>query len=198
MNADTTQHAFAALKSALDIYYPLHPDTWAELQTICHCRTLDKGQFLYPAGKTPTSFAFVFKGLFRSFITDCKGHEYNKIFFDEGTFPGSMVALLTGTASEFSVEALEPAVVIEIAFQPYRKLLEQHHDLALFQVQYLEKNWLLSKEPREVALVQEEARQRYERFVAENPTLHKRLPQYLIASHLGITPTQLSRIKKNR
>ena len=119
------------------------------------------------------------------------------MFFDEGTFPGSMAALLRETPSLFTVEALEPSLVLEIEFKPFRKLLHEHHDLALFQVHYLEKNWLLAKEPREVALVQQSARLRYEKFIEDYPALARRLPQYLIASHLGITPTQLSRIKKN-
>lgn len=45
-------------------------------------------------------------------------------------------------------------------------------------------------------LVQEDAAQRYRRFLRRSPTLAERLPQYHIASHMGITPTQLSRIRK--
>ena len=198
MDSAVSKPALAALKAAMDRYYPLRGETWQVLESFCQCRTLARGEALYPVGCQPTSFAFVVQGLFRNFITDEKGHEYNKIFFDEGTFPGVMVALLTETPSQFTIEALEPSLVVEIAFKPFRRLLEERHDLALFQLHYLERNWLLSKEPREVALVQEEAGQRYDRFVAEYPGLHQRLPQYLVASHLGITPTQLSRIKKAR
>ena len=49
---------------------------------------------------------------------------------------------------------------------------------------------------REVALVQEDAASRYARFVQEAPALAKRLPLFHIASHLGVTPTQLSRVRK--
>ena len=78
----------------------------------------------------------------------------------------------------------------------YRKLLMEKHDLKLFQIYYLEKNWLVAKEIREVEIVQNNAAQRYKKFLAEYPSLEERLPQYHIASHLGITPTQLSRIRK--
>jgi hypothetical protein len=44
--------------------------------------------------------------------------------------------------------------------------------------------------------VQEDASQRYVRFIQDYPFLVERLPQHHIASHLGITPTQLSRIRK--
>ncbi|WGL15018.1 hypothetical protein PVT68_09520 [Microbulbifer bruguierae] len=44
--------------------------------------------------------------------------------------------------------------------------------------------------------MQEDAGARYQQFLRDFPKLAARLPQYHIASHLGITPTQLSRIRK--
>ena len=73
----------------------------------------------------------------------------------------------------------------------------QNDELKLFQIYYLEKNWLLAKESREIEFVQNDASARYLCFINEYPALKDRLPQYHIASYLGITPTQLSRIKKN-
>ena len=70
-------------------------------------------------------------------------------------------------------------------------------DLKLFQIYYLEKNWLLAKDSREIEIVQDDATARYLRFIGENHRLVNRLAQYHIASHLGITPTQLSRIRRN-
>jgi hypothetical protein len=60
---------------------------------------------------------------------------------------------------------------------------------------YLEKNWVVKKEPLEVSLKYETAKKRYLQLV-ENTSLYNRLKQHHIASYLGITPTQLSRIKK--
>jgi CRP-like cAMP-binding protein len=197
LNDDTNrQQAFDALKRAMDSYHPLTNETWEALRAICKFVSVNKYHHLYPAGQIPASFAFVFSGLFRVFITDGSGSEYTKIFFEEGQFPGSMSALLTGTPSRFTIEALEPSQVIEIHFKAYRQLLMDSDDLKLFQIHYLEKNWLLAKEPREVELVQEDATQRYQRFVSHYPSLVNRVPQYHIASHLGITATQLSRIRK--
>ena len=86
---------------------------------------------------------------------------------------------------------------MEIDFLAYRQLMTEKSDLKLFQIYYLEKNWLLAKDSREIEIVQEDATARYLRFIDESPALVNRLAQYHIASHLGITPTQLSRIRKN-
>lgn len=182
----------------MDSYALLSDKTWEALTAICEFRSLAKHQVLYPCSEVPNSFAFVYSGLFRTFINDDNGNEYNKNFFDKGSFPGSMAALLTSSPSQFTVEALEPALIITINFSAYRKLLMQANDLKLFHIFYLEKNWLLAKDARELQIVQENSAQRYQRFLKEYPSISARIPQYHIASHLGITPTQLSRIRKKR
>ncbi len=188
--------ALIALKRTMGLYSPISAETWSALKAVCKFGVIDKHQILYQAGEVPTSYSFVYSGLFRNFITDEKGNEYNKNFFDEGTFPGSMAALLNSAPSRFTIEALEPSSIIEINFKGYRKLLIEKHDLKLFQIYYLEKNWLLAKDAREVEIVQNNATQRYKKFLEDYPSLEERLPQYHIASHLGVTPTQLSRIRK--
>ncbi|WDE03347.1 Crp/Fnr family transcriptional regulator [Thalassomonas viridans] len=187
---------FTALHKAMSAYYPISGQTWREFTDICELVSIEKNEFLYPVGQVPNSFAFVYSGLFRLFIADEKGNEYNKMFFDENTFPGSMVALLKNGPSRFAIEALEASKVITINFNGFRRLLASREDLKMFHIHYLEQNWLIAKEAREVALVQEEAQARYLRFLDEYQQLELRLPQYHIASHLGITPTQLSRIRK--
>lgn len=177
-------------------YFPLSDATWQRLSAICQYRELNKHAVLYPVGAVPTHFSFVFKGLFRVFITDAKGNEYNKHFFSEGMFPGSMAALLQSRPSDFAIVALEDSAIIELDFKAYRQLLDSCEDLKWYQIHYLEKNWLIQKEAREIALVQEDAASRYARFCKNHPDWLARLPQHHIASHLGVTPTQLSRIRK--
>lgn len=184
-----------ALRAAMEDYSPLSERSFHELSLICRHTTIDAGSDLYPVGIVPRSFAFVESGLLRATFLDSQGVAYDKIFFELGSFPGSMVALLTGKPSHFNVQAIEVSSVLEIDFQRFRALLERHHDLALFQVRYLERNWVINKEAREVSLATSDATKRYEEFLTQHPGLAARLPQFMVASHLGITPTQLSRIR---
>ncbi len=190
-------NAFLALRIAMTAYAPISDDTWQALQKTCRFQTLNKNTILYRAGEIPSHYGFIYQGLFRCYVCDEKGTEYNKNFFNEGMFPGAMTTLLTKTPSRLSFQALEQSSIIEIDFAAYRKLLLEKNDLKLFQIYYLEKNWLLAKDAREIELVQDDATGRYLRFVEQYPNLVERLPQYHIASHLGVTPTQLSRIRKN-
>lgn len=184
------------LKKVIDSYYPISADTWARLQVNLSCIDIKKNESISKINETPNSFYFVTKGLLRVFINDEKGTEYNKTFFNEGTFPGTMVSLLKNKPSEFEIQALENCELIQINFKKYRELLEKSSDLKMFHICYLERNWLIKMESKDVSFVQKDAQERYEDFLENYPDLESRLPQYHIASHLGITPTQLSRIRK--
>ena len=191
------EKAFIALRNSLSLYTSISDSTWQAFVDICKFKQVTKHSFLDKIGNIPSSFSYIYKGLIRCFSCDEKCNEYNKVFFDEGKFPGSMTALLTSSPSILSLEAVEDTLVIEINFIAYRKLMLRNDELKLFQIYYLEKHWLIAKESREIEFVQNDATARYRCFLSDYPALRDRLPQYHIASYLGITPTQLSRIRKN-
>ena len=134
--------AFTALKNAMDFYAPISHKTWQNLRTFCKFKILPKHHILYPCAEVPKSFAFVHTGLFRVFTSDHDGGEYNKKFFDAGSFPGSMTALLTSSPSQFTVESLEPSSIVIIDFGAYRKLLLETDDL-----NYLNLSRIFFKQP---------------------------------------------------
>ncbi len=177
-------------------YSSISEGTWQGIKKISRFRLSRKNSLLYEIGEVPVSFAFVYCGLVRCYVIDESGNEYNKNFFDEGMFPGSMTALLTSSPSVLAFEAIEDVLFVEIDFAAYRKLMLEKDDLKIFQISYLEQNWVLAKDAREIEIVQENATERYLRFTKKYPGLVNRLPQYHIASHLGVSPTQLSRIRK--
>lgn len=91
---------------------------------------------------------------------------------------------------------MENTELLEYDAAAYKLLLERFPDLAMFHIKYLEKNWVADKEESEITLKYQTAKQRYLTFLKDNPALIKRLKQYRIASFLGVTPTQLARIRK--
>lgn len=188
--------AFQSLKRTLSTYYPISDETWRQYSQLCRYVELEAQQQLYGLGELPTTYSYVYQGLVRGYVIDEKGHEYNKIFFNETMFPGSMTALLTQSPAKIAFETIEPCKLVTVDFRGFRELLISNEEIKLYHINYLEKNWLLAKDARETEIVQQEATERYIKFTLENPELASRLPQYHIAAHLGITPTQLSRIRK--
>ncbi|MEQ9363608.1 MAG: Crp/Fnr family transcriptional regulator [Leptospirales bacterium] len=194
---DSPDAAYACLRETMRSYAPIGDGTWTAFRSICGVRRVQKGEALVRIGEVPRSLFFVYAGLFRAFmIGGANGErEVNKNFFEEGRFPASVAALLTGSESEFCIAALEDSIVVEIDHAAYRRLLARNEELKTYHIAYLEKHWVLEKEPQEVALLQDDAKVRYADFIKYNPDLARRIPLHHIASRIGVTPTQLSRIR---
>lgn len=176
-------------------YYPLSEKTISLLLEICSEEKFEKNSLLLEEGAMARYYYFVKSGLLGYYNNDENGNTTYKIFFEENSFVASTSAIIQNEPSNFNIIALEDCEVIKYPVNAYRELFHQHLDLALFQIHYLEKNWVVKKEPLEISLKYETAKTRYLALM-EQKSLFKRLKQHHIASYLGITPTQLSRIRK--
>lgn len=183
------------LLEQINAYYPLSEETVGALMNICTEEKFRKNDLLQEAGSAARYYYFIKSGLVGYYTVDEQGDSVYKIFFEEKSFVASTAAVIKDKPSDFNIIALEDCSVIRYPAKAFRELITKYHDLALFQIHYLEKNWVVKKEPLEISLKHETARQRYLQLL-ENKSLHDRLKQHHIASYLGITPTQLSRIKK--
>lgn len=156
-------------------------------------RRLKRDYFAVRAGETVHCAYFCIKGLFRFFYTLDDGKEFTKSFAIEGDFVTSYGAMISGEPSYFSIQALEEALVIEI---PYGLLLELA-DRSRYWERFLRhsvEQLYRKKEERERELLYLSAAERLEAFKMKYPGLEARIPQYFIASYLGISPVSLSRI----
>ncbi|SHM01474.1 Crp/Fnr family transcriptional regulator [Flavobacterium chilense] len=185
------------LKSKFNSYAPVSEQSWKLMENIVVFESVQKGELLLQNGKVAKEIYFIAKGALRAFITDKAGNIYNKNIFLEGNFAGSTASSLQQTPSEFSIEVLEDSILLKMNYKKYRELIFQNDDLKNFYIAYLEKNWVIEKEQREIALVMQNATERYIKLLETHPDIAERIPLLHIASHLGITPTQLSRIRKN-
>jgi CRP-like cAMP-binding protein len=192
----STEQIFNSLKKTLDSYYPLSDKTWEDFKNICTIKEIKKNEYAFELYDKVDAFSYVYKGLFRTFSFNEKAEEYTKKFFWETKFYGPMVALLYKKPINAVVQAMEDSTVIDINHDKYRKLLKKYDDLKFFHIFYLEKHWVLERDDISSSLVLDNAKQRYEKFNEEFKNIIKRIPKHYIASYLGISPTHLSRIRK--
>jgi CRP-like cAMP-binding protein len=157
-------------------------------------KTYRKGEYFISIGQIPKKVAFVTNGLLSQHYVNEAGETVIKYFFPEGRIAGSISATLTQTESLFDIIALEDTTVLEYNFMGFKKLVSTFPDISQFYISYLEKHWIVDKEPYEISLRNDAAKVRYADFLQKYPDLVKRLKKHHIASYLGITPTQLSRI----
>jgi len=167
--------------------------SWPQFVGEARIRQLRKGETLIRAGERVDHSYFCAQGLFRMFYTLEDGKEYNKSFAAERDFVTSYGALITREPSYFSIQALEDSVVIEVPYLLQQHLMERDHAWERVVRQAVEQLYL-KKEERERQLLYQDAGKRYRAFLAGYPRIANRLPQYHIASYLGISPVSLSRL----
>lgn len=179
-------------------YTTLDAEAENEWRAILKERRVSKGRLLLGQGEPARSVFFICSGLLSQNFIDSNGYVIIKRFFPEGYFAASASSMLTGHGSQFTISACEDCCLLEYEFARFMELVWRFQSMAKFYIRYMERHWIIEKEPLEISFRLETASLRYSRFREEYPGLEDRLKQHEIASYLGITPTQLSRIRSSR
>ncbi|GAA5220683.1 Crp/Fnr family transcriptional regulator [Membranihabitans marinus] len=158
-------------------------------------KELKKNQNFIEAGVKAKKIAFLESGILRAYYRNDEGQEYNKHFFIPPCFIGGYSSLVSGKTNQIIQQALTDCVIWEANYSALVQLYGEHRDLERMS-RILSEQFFVQKEQREVEIVLLNADKRYEIFKREWPDLEQIIPQYHIASYLGISPTQLSRIRR--
>ncbi len=183
------------LRIALVKWVDLAEQEWNLLASNFRVKLVQKHEYITLPGAKIHELYFVCSGLLRFYYITDKGMESNKAFITENTFAGSLAAYNLDLPILYGVQALEPTITLTANFSDFVALFEQHPIFDRLGRKLAE--WLLvRKELRARSLLQQQAQERYLDFVKQYPDLVKRVPQYHIASYLGITEVSLSRLKR--
>lgn len=186
-----------SLNAYLSSYALITPTSFELVKNLVKFQYLAKNEILIAEGEIARSIYFLGSGAIRAYSSNEDGHTYNKNLFLKNRMVGSMVSSLLQKPSTFTLQALDECILLGINFIKFKQLINDNEDLKNYYLAYLEKDWIIDKEQREVSLVMDNASVRYQKLVKANPTIEKEVSLLHIASHLGITPTQLSRIRKD-
>jgi len=146
-------------------------------------------------GNVCRNLFFVDAGATHTFIIDKKGEAHTVQFGFEGYWIGDMYSFFSGKPAIFNVETLEPTTLFAMKHADFEKACEQIPKFEMF-FRILVQNGYLSSLQRIAKSFSEDAEQRYLSLITNHPDLPQRVPQYLVASYLGIKPQSLSRIRQ--
>ncbi len=138
---------------------------------------------------------YIHQGLTRLFYTDVEGREFNKAFYWEGHCIWPVAPRDRNEGILFSIAALEDTVILEYSFQRLYDFLMQRGEWERFALPFAE-TLVEQKFRREHDLLLLSAAERFEVFSKAYADIVYRLPDYQLASFLGITNVTLSRIKR--
>jgi len=182
------------LKQALWELAPVDPTAWNGLSHRLYSRPLKRLEHFSIQGDYAQELAFVCQGVLRAYGVTEGGEEWNKHFFVEEDF--FMAAIAPHQQSDMYIQALTPVSLLCISLVHLEELINRYRALEPIFLR-LALNYLEKKHRKESLFLAADAKEKYLFFRQLYPSLEERIPQYQIARFLGITPIQLSRIRRN-
>ena len=153
-----------------------------------------KGQFIVQQGDVCNYECFVVSGCTKTFYMDEDGQEHIVMFSIEDWWTSDIGSFITQTPADFNVQCLEKTELIMFSFDIIEELYTEIPKLERFFRQIIEKAFV-SSQKRLIRNFSLSAKDRYLYFKNQYPKIEQRIPQYMVASYLGITKEFLSKIK---
>ena len=185
----------ASLTDAARDWAPLSDLEAGVLEDAFATREVDRGEAVALPGSDDHRVLFVEDGLLRFYYPTDDGRESNKAFVGQGEFAGALAAAGLGVPILYGIDALEDATVRTISVDNFRDLFDQSPAFERLGRRLAERI-LMRKERRARSLLLQSATERYVAFLEAEPGLAQRVPQYHIASYLGVTDVHLSRVRR--
>lgn len=156
-------------------------------------KTLKKGELLFAQEEINQNLFFLSHGHVRYFVLTSDGKEVTKYFAKAPCFMGSTLSMARSIGAPFAIEALSD---LKYSQAHYPTILKKADQLQIYSLLlHLIEELFINKERRELDFLTKDASERYLAFIKNYPELLNLIPLYQIASYIGVSAVQLSRIR---
>lgn len=140
---------------------------------------------------------YVLEGAFRAYVVDDNGQESTIAFAIEDWWITDYNSYILQKPATMFVVALEDSIILEISYDKEQALKQQNHKFETFFRIRAERTAAFMQQ-RIISNLTLSAEERYKDFITKYPQIVQRVPQYALASYLGMTTEFLSRIRNKR
>lgn len=156
--------------------------------------TIDRNEFLKVKGSIDTNIYYVESGSLRIFVLDDYEEQTIRFGYKENLIV-SLDSFLTGKPSDLFIQAIKKSVIRVVTKKQFDKFLETESNRNLW-TKTLE-NLVLQQIDREIDILTNSPKERYERVLKRSPQLFQEIPNRHIANYLRMSAETLSRLKKS-
>lgn len=185
---------YQALLDYINKHVNLTADEEAFLTSKVSYRKYLKGQYIVQQGDVCKYECFVISGCTKTFFVDEEGQEHIVMFAIEDWWASDLGSFITQTPADFSVQCIENTEFIMFSKDDIEDLYSEIPKLERFFRLIIERAFVASQK-RLIRNFSLSAKDRYLYFKKQYPKIDQRIPQYMIASYLGVTKEFLSKIK---
>lgn len=166
-----------------------------KLSSILIFKELNKREFLIKPGETANFMNFIVKGCLRSYYLDTNAQEHTLQLGIEEWWINDLYSYLSRKQSRMYVQALEKTLLIQLPRTELDKLYVEVPEMSHFFRNKIQSAYVATQE-RVIDSMSDNAYDRYNNFRKTYRDIEQRVPQYIIASYLGVTPEFLSYLRK--
>lgn len=160
-------------------------------------KSFSKGHHFKHHSETCKKLGFLIEGSVRVYVTKENGNEITGRIIQKNNFVTDFIGVRTQQRTPVSIEFLEPASMLVTSIESINQLLEVNFTLNKLIREYMSDS-VVELGKLHMMFLTATAKERYNFILENNPGLIQRTPLRFIASMIGITPTQLSRIRKKK
>ena len=176
--------------------HPLPEETLQNFLRLAKVQSYKSGDYLCEIGLVNNKLFFVIDGVTRTYMkTNPDAQEINKSIAAPGQLAGSLKSAIDKSPALIACQALTDVIVVEVTFDDLAKLRKKFPEFSEFMYKTVEREYTRLEESL-IDLLSKNATERYLILRKNIKNIDQLIPQFQIASHLGITPIQLSRIRK--
>jgi CRP-like cAMP-binding protein len=159
-------------------------------------KKIEKGDFLLREGETCNDTFYVEKGLLRMFSIDKNGKEHIIQFAPESWIIADRTSQIFKEESSYYIDAVENSEIVVLPPDFFFNIFKNNPEVSGNNFKLMS-NHIRALQKRINQLLGATAEERYLDFLKTYPNVFQRVPQWMVASYLGITPESLSRVRKN-
>lgn len=182
-------------KSYIKNIVPLTDQQWEDAAIYFKPQTIKKGNIFVKSGQPCQEVAFLASGTVRTFYINQKGEEITSCFCTAPCFITSYRSFITQEPSGLTLVTTEDCDMLVISHSDIQKLYKIAPQWQVVGRVLAEKEYI-TMENYAAVLNNDTAKEKYIRLQKEQPDVIAKAPLEQIASYLGVTRRQLTRIRK--